>query len=401
MTPRRPVWERRLPLLFDLAVTGAALVACLPSLSGSAGLAEAAMFGLPMAVATLFRRRRPLTVMAVVSGLAFLQVVTDSPVPAAYDVSVLIAMYAVVKYGTHLWQALLAGAVCALGALILVAQHGLDPSDLTVFTMSVGVCALTWLAAYVLRTRRLYVESLEERAATAERERDHLTQLAAADERAAIARELHDVVAHSLAVMIVQADGATYAIDNAPDQARGAMGTIAATGRDALEDMRRIVGVLRGTASTADETGERRRISVDQIGGLVERARSAGMAVELHTDGEPTGLSPAEELTIFRLVQEALTNGLRHAGQGAQVSVSLTFRPRAVTVDVVDDGAGQLVAVGGDGFADTPPALPPSGGHGVIGMRERVAVHGGEFNAGPRLGGGWRVYAVVPVKGVS
>jgi signal transduction histidine kinase len=396
MTPR-PRWERRLPLIFDLAVFAVAVGALLVSHGGSE--TEQVLVGLPMTLVTLFRRRWPLTVMAVISALAFVQVLVGHEIPMPYDVSVLIGLYAVVKYGKRMWYGYLAGVVALVGVMILSIRY--LSSGLSQITVFVAVTAATWMAAFVVRTRRLYVESLEERAATAERERDHLTQLAAADERAAIARELHDVVAHSLAVMIVQADGATYAIDNAPEQARGAMGTIAATGRDALEDMRRIVGVLRGTAATSDETGERRRISVDQIGSLVERARSAGMAVELHTDGEPTGLSPAEELTVFRLVQEALTNGLRHAGQGAQVSVSLTFRPRAVTLEVVDDGAGQLVAVGGDGFADSPPGLPPSGGHGVIGMRERVAVHGGEFNAGPRLGGGWRVWAVVPVKGVA
>jgi signal transduction histidine kinase len=400
MTPRRPVWERRLPRFFDLLVTGFAVSTLLISLGGP-HLKENVLIGLPMCVVTLWRRKRPLAVMAVVSSFALLQVLLGGTVPAPYDITVLFALYAVVRHGKHMWYGYLAGVVCAIGVGILATGRGFSAGGLTEFTIIVAVCAGTWMTAYVLRTRHLYVQSLEERAATAERERDHLTQLAAADERAAIARELHDVVAHSLAVMIVQADGATYAIDHAPDQARGAMGTIAATGRDALEDMRRIVGVLRGTAATADETGERRRIGIDQIANLVERARSAGMAVELRTDGEPTGLSPAEELTIFRLVQESLTNGLRHAGQGARVSVSLTFRPGAVTLEVVDDGAGQLVAVGGDGFADSPPRLPPSGGHGVIGMRERVAVHGGEFNAGPRLGGGWRVWAVVPVKGVA
>jgi signal transduction histidine kinase len=402
MTPRRPVWERKLPLLFDLAATGIALLACVVSTGVPNSGLEVAMVGVPMALATLFRRRWPLSVLAIIAGLALLQVIGDGQLPAAYDVSVLIAMYTVVRHGKRTWHGYLAGVVTALGLLVLAAARGVGGSSgLTVLVMFAAICTATWLTAYVLRTRHLYVQSLEERAATAERERDHLTQLAAADERAAIARELHDVVAHSLAVMIVQADGATYAIDNAPDQARGAMGTIAATGRDALEDMRRIVGVLRGTTSTADETGERRRISVDQIGSLVDRAKSAGLAVELHTDGEPAGLSAAEELTVFRLVQEALTNALRHAGQGAQVAVSLTFRAGAVTLEIVDDGAGQLVTVGGDGFADTPSLLPPSGGHGVIGMRERVAVHGGEFSAGPRLGGGWRVWAVVPVKGVA
>jgi signal transduction histidine kinase len=396
MTPR-PWWERRLPLIFDLAVTGVAFAALLVGGSGSGGRFEdALLIGLPMVAATLFRRKRPLTVMAVVSALALLQVLL-SVGPAGYDISVLLALYAVVKYGKRMWYGYLAGGVALIGVAIVSVRYLF--SGLSQITVFAAVTGATWMAGYVVRTRRLYVESLEERAATAERERDHLTQLAAADERAAIARELHDVVAHSLAVMIVQADGATYAIDNDPSQARGAMGTIAATGRDALEDMRRIVGVLRGTHSTADEDGQRRRISLDQLDTLVERAHSAGLNVTLRRDGEPAGLSPAEELTVFRLVQETLTNALRHAGTGAAIEVGLTFGTGKVTLEVVDDGAGQLVTVGGTGFAEDRPALPASGGHGLIGMRERVAVHGGEFNAGPRLGGGWRVWAVIPVKG--
>jgi signal transduction histidine kinase len=332
--------------------------------------------------------------MAVVSIVALGQVVTGRQVPAPYDVGVLFAMYAVVKYARSVWLAFLAGAVAALGVAILVADRGFSSRWADAATMYAAICAAVWLTAYVLRTRRLYVESLEERAATAERERDHMAQLAAADERAGIARELHDVVAHSLAVMIVQADGAAYTLDADPAQARGALDTIAATGRDALEDMRRIVGVLRGTHAAEDDQ-ERRRITLDQLGSLVERARSAGLRVDLRVTGQPHGLTPADELTIFRLAQEALTNALRHAGQGALVNLALAYAPGAVTLEVVDDGAGRLVTVGG------PPIAVASGGHGLIGMRERVAVHGGEFSAGPRLGGGWQVRAVVPVRGAA
>jgi signal transduction histidine kinase len=394
MAPRTK--RGRLPsALFDLMIAGiVAASGLLTAMTVQHGLAESALFGGSMAIAILFRRRYPTAVMAVVSTIALLQVVTDQQLPAPYDVAVLFAMYAVVKYARSMWLAFLAGAVAALGVAILVAARGFSSGWDNEVTMYTAICAAVWLTAYVLRTRRLYVESLEERAATAERERDHLAQLAAADERAGIARELHDVVAHSLAVMIVQADGAAYTLDTNPGQARGALDTIAATGRDALEDMRRIVGVLRGTHS-AESDQERRRITLDQLGSLVERARSAGLRVDLRITGQPHGLAAADELTIFRLAQEALTNALRHAGQGALVTLALTYAPGAVMLEVVDDGAGRLVTVGG-------PAVPvASGGHGLIGMRERVAVHGGEFSAGPRLGGGWQVRAVVPVRGAA
>jgi signal transduction histidine kinase len=249
----------------------------------------------------------------------------------------------------------------------------------------VAVCAAVWLTAYVLRTRRLYVLGLEERAVTAERERDHLATIAVAQERATIARELHDVVAHSMAVMIVQADGATYALDRDPEQARVAIKQVAATGRDALEDMRRLVGVLRGGAED-DEAPDRRRVGLDQLTALTERARSAGLALTVTEDGDRGSLPAAVELTVFRIVQEALTNTLRHAGPGAKVSLEMRYRPGSVQVEVIDDGAGALS--GG--------APQPGTGHGLVGMRERVAVHGGRFTAGPRLGGGWYLTAEVP-----
>jgi signal transduction histidine kinase len=392
MAPR--MQRGRLPsALFDVMIAGIVAVSGLLTARATPhGLAESVLFGGSMALAVLFRRRFPTLVMAVVSSIAFVQVVTDQQIPAPYDVGVLFALYAVVKYARSVWLVFLAGAVAALGVALLVAARGFGSGWETEAVMYAAICAAVWLTAYVLRTRRLYVESLEERAATAERERDHLAQLAAADERAGIARELHDVVAHSLAVMIVQADGAAYTLDADPAQARGALDTIAATGRDALEDMRRIVGVLRGTHA-AESDQERRRISLDQLGPLVDRARSAGLRVDLRITGEPHGLTPADELTVFRLAQEALTNALRHAGQGAMVTLAVAFGPGAVTLEIVDDGAGRLVTVGG------PSVAVASGGHGLIGMRERVAVHGGQFSAGPRLGGGWQVRAVVPVRG--
>jgi signal transduction histidine kinase len=409
-TPERRT--RLMSALFDLTTAGVVFVLGVMSFDYlNGGWPEFLLIATPMAAAVLVRRRWPLGVMAAVSLLAFAQILFDAHVPQPYDVAVLIAMYAVVKYGRRVWHAYLAAAVVGLGIVILVLHLG---GNYSIYVengfMATAGSAAVWLTAYVLRTRRLYVASLEERAATAERERDHLAQLAAADERAAIARELHDVVAHSLAVMIVQADGATYALDTEPEQARGALGTIASTGRDALDDMRRIVGVLRGTTTADDDGAGRRRIGLDQLDTLIERARSAGLEVDLRIDGGRGGLTAAEELTVFRLAQEALTNALRHAGQRAVVSVTLAFAPGAVTLEVIDDGAGQLVTVGGDTVAPpgqpgqpgrAQPARPQPGGHGLVGMRERVAVHGGQFAAGPRLGGGWQVRAVVPLKGVA
>jgi signal transduction histidine kinase len=247
-----------------------------------------------------------------------------------------------------------------------------------------GVCGGVWLMAYTVRQRHIYVAGLEERAATLEREREHLARIAVADERAAIARELHDVVAHSLAVMIVQADGGRYAFDNDPDRSRQALATVADTGRGALEDMRRLVGVLRGSAEDDADT-ERRPITLAELDTLVQGARSAGLQVVVDTAvADP--LPPAIQLAVFRIAQEGLTNVLRHAGPSACVSVDLKQEADLLTLCVRDDG-GQRHEV--------PVQRGP--GHGLTGMRERVAVHGGKLVAGPMLDGGWSIRAEIPV----
>jgi signal transduction histidine kinase len=394
MATIRPTWRQR-STLFDLMVCGLVALLSMVPIIGTFRLGVLTLIGFGMAGALLVRRRHPLWVMAAVSALALAQVLFFPPAddPRGYDVAVLIAMYSVVKYSGPLWHAFLA-AVPVLVAIVIELHRHVNPTrtvvPVQIWIESIGFlgasCAAVWLTGYTIRTRRLYVAGLEERAATAERERDHLATIAVAEERATIARELHDVVAHSMAVMIVQADGAGYALDGDPGQARAAMKQVAATGRDALEDMRRLVGVLRERRpGPADEEVERHRIGLDQLDGLVERARSAGLTVAVEEEGERDRLPAAAELTVFRIVQEALTNVLRHAGPAARVALDLRYADHEARIEVDDDGGGRLVVA--------PPAI---GGHGLVGMRERVAVHGGAFEAGPRLGGGWRVAVRVP-----
>ncbi|MFE2180860.1 sensor histidine kinase [Streptomyces sp. NPDC059455] len=362
------------------------------------------LIGLSMAVAVVFRRRLPLTVMAVVSALALTQylLATLPREPLAggttmYDGALLVAMVTVVSHAERMWKVYAAGGVVVLGVALtyggvssVASVSGRDSLNegLTI----AGLCAAVWLTAYVLRTRRLYVAALEERAATAERERVHLARLAAAEERTEIARELHDVVAHSLSVMTVQADGASYVIEADPGRAQEALRTIAATGRDALEDMHHIVKVLRGGKGSGGEGGEdRRRVGLDHLEPLVERARAAGLQVDLSIGDKPAGLSRAGELTLFRIVQEGMTNALRHAGPGAHVAVTLTFDETIAALEVVDDGAGKRAGSGSE-------TVSRSGGNGLVGMREQVDVHGGRFSAGPRLGPGWQVRVELPVR---
>jgi signal transduction histidine kinase len=358
------------------------------------------VFGLVMGMALLQRRSRPEAVFVLVSGLAAIQILLSPSAPAPYDCAVLVAMIAVVSHASRLWTAYLAGAVVLVGQILMAARAGLldfstDQSgqgDLVLSVTGFGLVAASWLIALVLRTRRLLVATLRERAATAERERDHLNLLAAADERAAIARELHDVVAHSLAVMILQADGASYVVIADSVKAQAAMRTIADTGREALADMHGIVDVLRGASAGAGPEPQRHPVGLEQLHPLLERAESAGLRVTLTMDKDLPMLTAAEQLTIVRLVQESLTNVLRHAGPGAEVRVGLTFTADAATIEVSDNGMRGLAA-----GPDRPGVGRPHGS-GLIGMRERVSAHRGAFSAGPNLDGGWTMRAVIPVR---
>ncbi|MEV7015276.1 sensor histidine kinase [Streptomyces sp. NPDC093991] len=360
------------------------------------------LLGALMALALLARRRRPVTVMAVVLTLALVQFLLYEPyvgtppasAPTAYDVAVLFAMMSVVHHSRTAWTpyaaggvVLLATAATAVGAPFL----GIEPfTDGGTLLVCWGLTLTVWLTAFALLTRRLYAESQAARARHAEREQEQRVRLAAARERAEIARELHDVVAHSLAVMILQADGAGSVLRKSPDMAESALKTIAATGRDAIDDMHRIVRVLREGQPEAGSAGEDRRlVTLDEIEVVADRARTAGLTVDLSVDVAGGRLSPAEEMTAFRIVQECLTNVLRHAGAGAAVDIRVREEDGALLIDVTDDGAGALAG---------RASVGTSGGNGLVGMRERVELTGGAFEAGPRLGSGWHVRASIPVR---
>ncbi|WP_394618539.1 sensor histidine kinase [Lentzea sp. JNUCC 0626] len=356
-------------VLLDLAIaTAVATLAWQYPLSAPGTIA----IGFGMALALLLRRRFPLLVMAVVYGLGLVQVATVGELQI-YDVAVLVAFAAVVTHGALRHVYAVAGAVAA--ALVLIWFVDPNMGDPLVFGFVVALCAVVWSVSLVLRQRKEAAEAYAERALAAERERDHLVRLAAAAERATIARELHDVVAHSLAVMVVQADGATFVVEKDTARARTALRTIADVGRDALADMHRIVAVLRGDSEDVPP----RRPGLDQLDVLAGRARSAGVVISL--DVAADGIDAAEELTVVRLVQEALTNVLRHAGSGTSVEVLVRASDDEIEVSITDDGAGTPSSSGG-------------GGNGLVGMRERVLLHGGRFEAGPS-GAGWRVHAVL------
>ncbi|MFF1277549.1 sensor histidine kinase [Streptomyces marokkonensis] len=360
-----------------------------------------------MALCLLARRRLPGAVLAAVLALTAAQFALHdllglASAPAAYDVAVLFAMMSVVHHSRTVWMPYAAGGAVLLASatgLVGLPGAGIEPflnsvEDLLLFW---GLTIAVWLMAFSLQARRLYAESQAARAEQAEREREHLVRIAAAEERAEIARELHDVVAHSLAVMTLQADGAGYALRTSPDTAAAALKAIASTGRDAIEDMHRIVRVLRDSDPDPANTGSgRRTITLDEIRTAVERARAAGLSVDLAVEVGEGRLTAAEQLTAFRIVQECLTNVLRHAGAGAEVGIRLREDRGTLLITVVDDGAGRL-AGGGSGGGDAG-GRPRSGGNGLVGMRERVEIAGGSFTAGPRIGTGWQVCAQIPTR---
>jgi signal transduction histidine kinase len=263
-------------------------------------------------------------------------------------------------------------------------RHPLSPLDAILSSLLTGgVCFFIGRTVHARRTSTL---ALRERARAAEESQRSLAEQAVADERRRIARELHDVVAHHVSVMGVLATGARRVLRRDPDSADEALGTIEDTSRTTLREMRRLLDVLRTEAEPAADLTPQPGLA--GIEALVEQVREAGMPVTLRVDGVPGSLDPGVALTIFRIVQEALTNALKHAGMSATAQVRLSFGALWLIVEVFDTGLGPV---------------PASGrlGHGLVGMRERVALYGGTLRTGPRPGGGFRVYAKIPMEQLS
>ncbi len=240
-----------------------------------------------------------------------------------------------------------------------------------------------WFVGRLVRGRAQVAERLEAQTAQLERERDELAQAAVARERARIARELHDVVAHSVSAMVVQAGAARRVLPRSPQESAAALEIVQSVGRQALGELRRTLGFLRADAAAPAEL--RPAPSIARVGELADNARAAGLHVDLRVQGEPGTLPSSTDLAAYRIVQEALTNTLKHAGP-AHATVLLRWDPDALVIDVRDTGRGP----GG------PSPAIPSSGHGLAGMRERATLAGGELEAGPVRGGGFRVHARLP-----
>lgn len=371
-----------LVLLFLLGVPSAAMATSFGDPSVPAvGIAASIL----MTAALAWQRTRPAASAIVVYASALIHLVIGFMI-LPVDVLVLVSLYSVTVYGPR-WarRASLLGALA--GALLVGVALGvyipgyfLWSAVVQWFLAVAGMVFATWAVAVSRRTRLERLESLMERARRLEIERDQEVRLATAAERTRIAREMHDVVAHSLSVVIAQADGGRYAARTDPEAAERALGTIADTGRDALADMRRILGVLR-TEDAAERLPQPDDADLDR---LVEQVRETGLAVSVVRTGTTVPLPPGAGLSVYRIVQEALTNVLKHGGPEVRVTVALHRSPQHLVVQVDDDGRGAAATSDGRG-------------QGLVGMRERAALFGGTLVAGPRPGGGYRVRAEIPV----
>ena len=271
-----------------------------------------------------------------------------------------------------------AGLVVALGVTAIAAHN--DPTGGAGNFVFVGIVAtLIWAVGFAISHKFREADEAEARAARAERDREVRARLAVSEERARIARELHDVVGHSVSVMTVQASAVRRLLREHQEKEREALQVVEQTGREALAEMRRMVGVLRRPEEAPALAPQP---SLQHLEKLVEHARDGGLPVELRVEGTPEPLPSGVDLTAYRLVQEGLTNALKHA-QAQRAEVVVRYADGYVELAVSDDGRG---FGGGDG-----------GGHGLVGMRERVSVYGGELEAGPRAEGGYRLRARLPI----
>jgi signal transduction histidine kinase len=299
-------------------------------------------------------------------------------VPQLADFAVLISLYWV-ALERDLTEVALAAAIVETGAIM--AALGWSPSEpLKVWVGLTGLGTAAGVLGITVRQRRALLISLHDRAAQLEVERDQEGRIAAAAERARIAREMHDIVAHNLSVIIALADGASYTIDSSPQRAAEATERVAATGRQALIEMRRLLGVLREDSA---EQPLAPQPSLDRLDGLLAQVNAAGIPVTMDLDGDPYALPEGIQLTVFRVVQEALTNTLKHAARPTSAHLALRCRSGSVELEVTDTGGRD---------SSTESGQPAGSGRGLRGMRERAAVYGGRLDAGPAPDGGWRVH---------
>jgi signal transduction histidine kinase len=368
-------WRGMAPPLVDVVIAVVLGVLLIAEASGNAyGVPFPAVFLPP--VALLWRRQQPLPVffLTVLGVMAVAHYAPYTSLTAA-----MIAAYSVGAYTKRRLVSL--GVILATATLVLAVFGGALPS-IPHFAGPYLVLVPFWLAGNAIQSRQLRADTFQSKASRLEREQEYATRQAMADERARIARELHDVVAHSVSVMLVQAGAARHVLGTAPHRASEALLAVEASGREAMTELRHLLGVL---SQEADDVSLAPQPGVEHVEALVRRVGDAGLPVRLYIEGRPRPLPPGIDLTAYRIVQEALTNALKYAEQ-ANTEVVLGYRDHELKVEILDEGNG--TAHNGN-----------APGHGLVGMRERVVLFGGTFEAGPRLERGYAVRAWLPLEG--
>ena len=379
-------WHARTDRVRPIDVAVAVGLAALPLTSLVGGAVTTTVDGLTVVLLLLeslpliVRRRFPLEVFLVVVAATMVQLAI---VPTGQEflggLGVLVAFYTI---GERLDRQLSVPLVVLAGvilAVVLLGRGGV-PTVLQSVIQTELILAVAWVVGDASRIRHLYTVAVEEQARMLEREREERTKRAILEERERIARELHDVVAHHASVIVVQAGGALRAFDSRPQEARAALEAIASTGRQALTEMRRLVGIL----GTGNDGAPMPRLS--EVDTLVDQVRGAGLAVDLAIDGERRALDPGLELSAYRIIQEGLTNALKHAG-GGHASVTLRYEGEAIVITIEDEGGTERAA----------DVESTHDGRGLLGMRERAALFGGTFDASPTANG-FRLIARLPIE---
>jgi signal transduction histidine kinase len=377
-------WTMAVGLTLFIQADGAGLLGADASFQGSSLSAVTALL---MTVPLAWRRHYPL----VVFGLVFVgllvtftgDVTAHAPLVWAAVIALALAAYSV---GVHSRYHSLSLLVLAAVATFIVAAFGGGLPAPPDFAVPYVLLILPWLVGHALRTRQLRVDIFQERAIRLEQEQDFAMQVALAEERARIARELHDVVAHNVSVMVVQAGAARSVLDPSHEEVRGALLAVEASGHAAMAELRTMLGLLNyeGGNSSPEAAELTPQPGIGQVQPLLKRVRDASLPVELRVEGAPRPLPPGIDLAAYRIIQEALTNALKYAGL-ARTEVVLDYREAELKVEVLDDGPGER------------SAASEAHGRGLVGMRERVALYGGRLETGPRLERGYAVRAWLPL----
>ncbi len=389
-----PRWATDPRVLVDVAVAVVVAVLAVVDVAAASGVdgrgqrpADGLAYALVVAgsLNLFWRRRAPIAVLAIVATVLITMYLREYG--ALLSVLGLPAIYAVAAHEDRrplAWWAIVVTSVALLSVAsvsVLQTEDGYD--YLTALSMAAFLSAAVVAGVVIRHRERIFVDTAR-RAAAAEADRLAEAERAVATERRRIAREMHDVVAHSMSVIAVQAAAGREIVHGDPDRAAAVFVRIESVGREALAELRRMLGVLRetgdGDASLAPQPG------LADIAAAVAHTSASGVATDLIVEGPARGLAPGIELTAYRIAQEALTNVRKHAGRAASARVRITYLTGSLIVDVTDDGRG-----------DTNGLSRLGSGHGLIGMRERVEIYGGQFTAGPRQNGGFAVRAVLPI----